>query len=311
MSHPPLLPPAVPDGPDFYLDMRPLDDEDLRELDAALARAYNSGVVLDGAYDDGGCGYGAGCEQSCIDSRGLGEAVSPRLSPTRGQSPVNLGPSLTSSPWEQQSPPLSTPTEEYDPHNCFVHNGLRYDGDIFELRPPGERTIASRPNRVLEHVPALLNHRQAFNRIYSEATYSMRPASLRARPPSLLSDRSSVTSAIVAGFGNPLGPAFDEHDRRDAAAADQLYSGNAVALQEDSSKPGYDGHGLRWHRRIARKKERPSTSQVLKTGIENTPPAFHSRPPRPQKPAPTPAEDTVHCFGLRRAMLQKKHADTR
>jgi hypothetical protein len=311
MSHPPLLPPTVPDGPDFYLDMRPLDDEDLRELDAALARAYNSDVVLHDGYDDGSCGYTVGCEQSCSDSRGLGEAVSPRLSPTRAQSPVNSGPSLTSSPAEQQSPPLTTPVEEYDPHNCFVHNGLRYDGDVFELRPPAERTMASRPNRVLEHVPALLNHRQAFNRIYSEATYSMRPASLRARPPSLLSDRSSVTSAIVAAFGNPLGAAFDERGGRDAAAADQLYVGNAVDLQEDSSEPGYGGHGLRWHRRIVRKRERPSATQGLKAGIENTPPAFHSRPPRPQKPTPTPAENAVHCFGLRRAMMPKKHADTR
>lgn len=85
----------------------------------------------------------------------------------------------------------------YAPRNYFIHNGMRYDGDLFQLRGPEERSISSRPNRVLEHVPGLLPHRQAFNRVYSEATYSMRPASLRARPLSIMSDRTSVSSATV------------------------------------------------------------------------------------------------------------------
>lgn len=63
--------------------------------------------------------------------------------------------------------------------NYFVHNGYRYDGDIFELRPPQERSIGSRPERILEHKPAVLNHRQIFNRVYSEGTYNNRPSSLR------------------------------------------------------------------------------------------------------------------------------------
>ena len=63
--------------------------------------------------------------------------------------------------------------------NFFVHNGYRYDGDVFELRPPQERSIASRPERVLPHKPAVLNHRQVFNRVYSEGTYNNRPSSLR------------------------------------------------------------------------------------------------------------------------------------
>lgn len=37
----------------------------------------------------------------------------------------------------------------------------------------------SRPERVLERAPGLLRERQGFNRVYSEATFGMRPASLR------------------------------------------------------------------------------------------------------------------------------------
>lgn len=69
--------------------------------------------------------------------------------------------------------------EEFIRLNYFVHNGYRYDGDIFELRPPQERSIASRPERVIEHKPPILSHRQAFNRVYSEGTYNNRPSSLR------------------------------------------------------------------------------------------------------------------------------------
>lgn len=99
---------------------------------------------------------------------------------------------------EEQDDDLEQHVDEdawYASRNYFIHNGLRYDGDLFELRGPEERSISSRPNRVLEHVPGLLLHRQAFNRVYSEATYSMRPASLRGRPLSVLSDRASISSA--------------------------------------------------------------------------------------------------------------------
>lgn len=65
------------------------------------------------------------------------------------------------------------------PLNYFIHNGLRYDGDVYQLRPPQERSIASRPERILEHKPAPLAHRQVFNRVYSEGTYNARPSSLR------------------------------------------------------------------------------------------------------------------------------------
>lgn len=85
--------------------------------------------------------------------------------------------------------------DEEDPTdalNYFVHNGYRYDGDIFELRPPQERSIASRPERVLEHKPPLLSNRQTFNRVYSEGTYNARPSSLR--QPRRSSSRFSISS---------------------------------------------------------------------------------------------------------------------
>lgn len=82
-----------------------------------------------------------------------------------------------------------TDDDEYRPAtplNYFIHNGWKYDGDVYELRPPQERSIASRPERVLEHKPAPLPHRQTFNRVYSEGTYNTRPSSLRhtSIPPS-------------------------------------------------------------------------------------------------------------------------------
>lgn len=79
--------------------------------------------------------------------------------------------------------------------NFFIHNGYRYDGDVYELRPPQERSIASRPQRILEHKPALLPNRQIFNRVYSEGTYNARPSSLR-QP----SNRSSAR--LSAGYAS-------------------------------------------------------------------------------------------------------------
>eukprot|EP00178_Gracilaria_changii_P013289 TRINITY_DN375_c0_g1_i1.p1 TRINITY_DN375_c0_g1~~TRINITY_DN375_c0_g1_i1.p1 ORF type:complete len:409 (-),score=77.39 TRINITY_DN375_c0_g1_i1:177-1403(-) len=84
--------------------------------------------------------------------------------------------SLSSSEHSSSSPPPS-------PNNFFIHNGYRYDGDVFELRPPQERSIGSRPQRVLEHKPLLLANRQTFNRVYSEGTYNARPSSLRQPAP--------------------------------------------------------------------------------------------------------------------------------
>lgn len=91
--------------------------------------------------------------------------------------------------------------------NYFVHNGYRYDGDVFELRPPQERSIASRPERVLEHKPAVLNHRQVFNRVYSEGTYNNRPSSLRQmRLSARLSAASWASISDVLAMADPVPP---------------------------------------------------------------------------------------------------------
>jgi hypothetical protein len=116
--------------------------------------------------------------------------------------------------------------EEATMRNYFVHNGLRYDGDFFELRPPSERTASTLPTRVLEHTPGLLTHRQAFNRVYSEATFSMRPASLVRQRMSVLSfadddslcesdpdRRSKRLSIVVDDFADFMRatPAAEQH----------------------------------------------------------------------------------------------------
>lgn len=90
------------------------------------------------------------------------------------------------------------------PLNYFVHNGLRYDGDVYELRPPQERSIASRPERILEHKPAPLSHRQIFNRVYSEGTFNARPSSLRQTdvPPSPDTSDSHTYENGADGDGN-------------------------------------------------------------------------------------------------------------
>ena len=90
-------------------------------------------------------------------------------------SPTSTPPTTPSDADDHQPPPSSP----QPPQTFFIHNGYRYDGDVFELRPPQERSIASRPERILEHKPALLPHRQQFNRVYSEGTYNARPSSLR------------------------------------------------------------------------------------------------------------------------------------
>lgn len=92
--------------------------------------------------------------------------------------------------------------------NYFVHNGYRYDGDIFQLRPPQERSIASRPERILEHKPPLLNNRQVFNRVYSEGTYNSRPLSLR--QPARNSGRYS-TSSLASSEDTDQPPASPMH----------------------------------------------------------------------------------------------------
>lgn len=99
----------------------------------------------------------------------LSLTLPPPLSPS--SSPASSSPSSPLS-----SPPCSPP-----PLNFFVHNGYRYDGDVFVLRGPHERTAATRPERILEHKPKLVDTRQTFHRVYSEATYNARPNSLRKR----------------------------------------------------------------------------------------------------------------------------------
>lgn len=101
--------------------------------------------------------------------------------------------------------------------NYFVHNGYRYDGDVFELRPPQERSIGSRPGRILEHKPAVLNHRQVFNRVYSEGTYNNRPSSLRQlRLSARLSTGSWASVSELVGESLALEAATAARSARDS-----------------------------------------------------------------------------------------------
>lgn len=93
--------------------------------------------------------------------------------------------------------------------NFFVHNGYRYDGRLFKLRGPQERSQNSQPRRILQHTPAMLNLKQDFHRVYSEATYNTRPSSLRElRLSARLSGMSwASVSEMLNAYDNPSGPA--------------------------------------------------------------------------------------------------------
>lgn len=136
---------------------------------------------------------------------------------------------------EPEEPELNETSSEEIRLNFFVHNGYRYDGDVFELRPPQERSIASRPERVLPHKPAVLNHRQVFNRVYSEGTYNNRPSSLRQlRLSARLSAASwaSVSDMLAASDEPPVANHIVPNTNRGSARVSLLVENSLVTEEQ-------------------------------------------------------------------------------